>query len=250
MLYFLKFIYGVLLFPPGLFILGLLAALWRSWRRQRQLAKTVLVITLLLYLASTGLVSNAVINSLEKRYTPPAAVGGDVIIMLGGGATQDTPNISGSGHVSGYAANRLLTTVQLYRKLGVPIIVSGGKVFKTNGVEAEISRDILVSLGVPIDKIIVENASLNTTENAQFSTALVRSHGFRQPILVTSAFHMDRAVLQFTKAGLAVVPFPTDYLTNVANEFYFTDLWPTAAAMTQLVLGLKEYLGIAVARWY
>jgi len=48
--------------------------------------------------------------------------------MLGGGAFADTPNVNGKGHLSSIAANRLLTCVQLYYKLDVPIIISGGQI--------------------------------------------------------------------------------------------------------------------------
>ncbi|MDR3590639.1 MAG: YdcF family protein [Negativicutes bacterium] len=250
MLYLLKFIYGVLLFPPGIFIIALLLAAWWGWRRSGRTAKAVLVITVVFYFCTTGLLAGAVLRSLEGSYAPPGEPRGDVIVMLGGGATLDTPDVGGPGHLSGYAANRLLTTVQLQRKLGVPIIVSGGRVFEDTGLEAEIASRILIGLGVPADKIITETASLNTTQNARYSAALLEQRGLKQPILVTSAFHMRRAVLQFEKAGVAVVPYPADYLVNRSGAFRFSDLWPSAGALQGLVLGLKEYLGLAVIHWY
>lgn len=249
-MYLIKFIYTAVLFPPGLVILGFLVlALW-SYRRNRAVAGRIFILALALYIASTGLVAQAVVHSLEDRYFPPREIAGDVIVVLGGGATLDTPNIDGPGHVSGYAANRLLTAVRLYRKLDVPVIVSGGKVFATTGDEAAITKVIMEGLGVPDSKIITENASLNTTQNAAYCAQILERQGFRRPILVTSAFHMERAVLQFQKAGVKVVPFPTDYLTNAAWKITPQDFWPTADALEMLTLGLKEYLGIAAARWY
>jgi uncharacterized SAM-binding protein YcdF (DUF218 family) len=249
-LYLLKFIYGTLLFPPGLFILILLIiGLW-AYRRNRKIAKLILGVAGLIYLASTSLVANAVIHSLEYRYTPPDKYDYDTIVVLGAGATLDTPNIGGQGHVSGYAANRLLTALTLYQKLSVPIIVSGGKVFATTGVEAEISRTILTGLGVPPERVLLENASLNTTQNAYYSANIIRQNGFTKPVLVTSAFHMERAVLQFAKAGITVTPFPTDYQTNRENNIHITDLLPSAYSLHMLTLGLKEWLGIAFIKWY
>lgn len=250
MLYILKFIYGTLLFPPGILIIAMLAAAYRLRRSSNKAAGSLFVFAFALYLCCSPLLSGTVMRSLESRYSPPPEVRGDVIIMLGGGATLDTPNIGGPGHLSGYAANRLLTAAQLYRKLGVPILVSGGKVFESTGLEADIAARTLLELGVPADKIIKETESLNTTQNAQFSAALLRAYGFRQPVLVTSAFHMHRAVLQFGKAGVTVVPFSTDYQTNRVNDFHAADLLPSSRAMQELVLGLKEYLGIAAAQWY
>ena len=233
--YIIKFLYSVFLLPPGLFIAALLLLAWRC-RRNRVLARGALVVAAVLYLGSVGLVSGPLIHSLETRYTPPAQVGGDVIVVLGSGATLDTPNLGGKGHLSGAAANRLLTGLQLYHKLGVPIIFSGGQVFATGGVEAEVARSILLSAGVPADKIIAETASLNTGENARNTAAILAQRGFARPILVTSACHMERSVLQFRKAGIDVVPFPTDYQENIARGFRFIDLWPLAAATEQLAV--------------
>ncbi len=248
-MYIVKFLYSVFLLPPGLFIAALLLLAWRH-RRSRVLARAALLTAAVLYLASIRLVSGPLIHSLESRHTLPARVSGDVIVVLGGGATLDTPNLGGSGHLSGAAANRLLTGLQLYHRLGVPIIISGGQVFATGGVEADIARSILLSAGVPTDKIIAENASANTGENARNTAAILAQRGFTRPILVTSAAHMERSVLQFRKAGVAVIPFPTDYQENVARRFHITDLWPSAAATVQLASAIKEYLGIAAVRWY
>ncbi|MDT8902448.1 YdcF family protein [Anaeroselena agilis] len=248
-MYLVKFLYTVFLFPPGLFILALLIFAW--WRRRsRALARAALLAAGLLYLASIGLVSGPLVHSLEARHTPPTRVSGDVIIVLGGGATLDTPNLGTGGHLYGSSANRLLTGLQLHHKLGVPIIYSGGQVFATGGVEAEIARSILLSLGVPGDKIIAETASLNTGDNARYTAAILAERGYTRPILVTSAYHMERAVRQFRKAGVAVLPYPTDYQENIRRAFHHTDLWPTPVAAGQLTLALKEYLGLAAVNWY
>lgn len=209
-----------------------------------------IVLALLIYLASAGFIGGSLVHSLETRYTPPARADGDVIIVLGGGATLDTPNVDSRGHLGGSAANRLLTGVELYHKLGVPIIFSGGQVYATDGNEAAVAKGILLTLDVPEGKIITEGSSLNTGDNARYTAAILRQRGFKKPILVTSAFHMERAVLQFAKAGVTVIPYPTDYQGNIESRFHYTSLWPTAGAMQALVIGLKEYVGIAVINWY
>ncbi len=245
----IKFLYSAILFPPGLFIVALLVLAWLH-RRRREAAAAALLAAALLYLTSVHLVSGPLMRSLEARYTPPAGVSGDVIVVLGGGATLDTPNVDSLGHLGGSAANRLLTGLQLHRRLGVPIIFSGGQVFATGGNEAEVARSILRGAGVPEGKIIAEAASRNTSENAVNTAAILKERGFTRPILVTSAYHMERSVRQFRKAGVAVVPFPTDYQENVAWEIHYTDFWPSAGFALQLTAAAKEYLGIAAARWY
>lgn len=246
----MKFLYSTFLFPPGIIIVAMLALGIYLYRRQPGVAKMIVAVTLFFYIFTISFVSDRLIGSLEGKYQPPEQVSGDVIVMLGGGATLDTPNVHGLGHLSGFAANRLLTAAQLYHELHVPILVSGGKVLDTTGSEADIAKVILMGLGVPEDQIIPENKSLNTTENARFTKALLKERGFSQPILVTSAFHMERSVMQFHKVDLAVIPYPTDYQTNLELKFQPHQLWPSAVALLDASLALKEYLGILAIHWY
>lgn len=222
---------------------------WLHRRRQRG-AGVLAVITFLLYVISTPLVGDTLMRSLESRYSPPATVSGDVIVMLGGGATADTPNVHGRGHVMGSAANRLLTAAQLHYLTGAPVIISGGQVFANSGKEAEIGRHILLGLGVDDAKIIVEGQSLNTTDNARFTKQILAERGFVSPVLVTSAFHMERAVQQFAKFQVPVTPYPTDYQTNVRFIFEWNMLWPRADAFYNTQLAVKEYLGLMAVRWF
>jgi len=187
---------------------------------------------------------------LEGRYYPPANPEGDVIIMLGGGAIVDTPNVQGQGHLSGFAANRLITSFQLHRVMDVPIIISGGQVFGYTGSESEIAKNILVGMGVPEDRIITENKSLNTTQNALLSKELVDKYGFSKPIVVTSAFHMERSIRQFKKVNLEVIPYPTDYQVMKKLVIDYSLFTPSADAMFRTSLALKEYIGIMASSLY
>ena len=248
-MYFIKFFYNTFLLPPGIHILILGWICVFLFRRHRKPALVLTVFTFLFYLTTTVGFGIWAIHSLEAKHRPPEQVKGDMIIMLGGGATLDTPNLSGRGHLSGPAANRLLTCIQLYHKLKVPIIVSGGMVYKTAGREADIARRILLDAGIPPDKILVENKSRNTIENARYVKKILDRHGCHDPILVTSAFHMDRAIRAFTKVRVGVAPYPTDYRTNVSGRFSWRMLLPSAVAMNDVSLAVKEYLGIAVSGW-
>jgi uncharacterized SAM-binding protein YcdF (DUF218 family) len=176
------------------------------------------------------------------KYQPPQIVKGDCIVMLGAGATSDTPDSDGNGQLSGFGANRLLTTARMYKKTKLPIIVSGGAVFKDSGNEAEIAKRQLISLGIPESKIFLENKSLNTQQNAAFTKTIMKTEHFHHPILVTSAFHMERAVLNFSRIGIQVTPYPTDYQTNKKLIIYPNKFVPGDFLNTRLAL--KEYLGI------
>ncbi len=242
MIYLLKFGASFVL-PPGIFFVCFFVLAGWCWRhRQRQTAAILAGLTLVFYLLSTGIVAERLLGSLESVYEPPADPRGDVIIMLGGGAMPDVPDVDGTGALCSSPANRLLTAVRLQRKLQVPILVSGGQVYEDSGREAEIAKRMLLSLGVAEKDILVENRSVNTGQNARFSAEILRERGLSQPILVTSAFHMKRAVLNFEKAGVEVTPYPADYMVNHHPLFHYTKLRPQTEALLDNVTVLQETL--------
>lgn len=245
-LYVLKFIYSFVL-PPGIFIVLLLYAAWRLRTRDQAISVFLFAVTFIFYLSSTSLFGNLLLGSLENMHTPPQTVAGDVIVVLGAGATSGTPDVNGEGNLSGTAANRIITAARLHAETGLPILLSGGQVYEHSGNEADIANRQLIGLGVSPEKIIVENESLNTEQNAEYTAEIVREHHFRKPVLVTSAFHMERAVLHFRKIGIQVTPYPTDYHVSNSNALHLNSFTPTGLSNTSLAL--KEYLGIVAARW-
>jgi len=250
MIYLLKFGASFVL-PPGIFfVLFVLLAIY-SWRhRQRKIAGAILAVTFVFYVLSTGALAEQLMGDLEAFAEPPERPAGDVIVLLGGGATQGTPDVDGTGALTGSPANRLLTAVRLQRELGIPILASGGQVYRDSGPEAEITRRVLLSLGVPEADILVETRSMNTRQNAAYSGRILREHGFRQPILVTSAFHMRRSVLNFAKEGIEVVPYPTDYMVSRPAVFHYNKLAPQAGALQTNTLVLQERLRTFVTQHF
>ncbi|CAA7603109.1 Rossmann-like alpha/beta/alpha sandwich fold [Acididesulfobacillus acetoxydans] len=239
----LKSGYNMLL-PPGLFILILFLLAWWLRKRERTAAIILLATTFILYACSTDIVSSLLMRSLESRFNPPTALNGDVLIVLGGGATLDTPDVDGRGNLSGSSMNRVVTAVRLYKKTGLPIIMSSGRVFANTGNEGQIAKRVMVSLGVPEDKIYLDDTSRTTTENAVNSKKILEAQHFTHPILVTSAFHMARAVDDFSKVGVAVLPYPCDYKVSMAQPLYLFRFVPTAGGLNNTGVALKEYLGI------
>lgn len=178
-------------------------------------------------------------------YSPPAqieSVDADVIVMLGGGAIADVPDVDGVGVLCSAPANRVLTAVRLQKRLNLPILLSGGQVYSDSGAEAIIAARILQSLGVPEDKILLETKSVNTTQNAIYSAEILREQKFTKPIVVTSAFHMRRAVLNFARQGFEVIPCPTDFTVPRSPNFYYTKLRPQAEALLLNVTVMQEVL--------
>ena len=245
MLFLIKFIYKTFFLPPGVFIVFL--AVFAVWlhSREKRAARVLLFVTALFYLLSTDLVGDSLIRSLEKIHPQPSAVEGDVLVMLGGGATLDTPDIDGPGNLYGSAANRLLVTARLQRRTGLPVIISSGQSYSDSGNEPEIAKRQLVGLGVPPYKIITEEKSRNTSENAQFTKQVLDLNGYKRPVLITSAFHMKRSVRNFKNMGVDVQPFPADYYTSVRPYIYPGKFVPSSDGLAKSSIAIKEYLGNA-----
>lgn len=232
------------LLPPGLLVLLLLLfAFWARRKGQRRLSLAALAMAALTYLWSIPAVADAWVRHVEAYASPPARIDGDVLVMLGAGATPDTPDVDGAGMLSGDGESRLLTTYRLYRLTKLPIVLSGGQVFPDDGVEAEIARRQLLSLGVPATAVFVEDQSRTTEENAKYTSRLLALHHWRHPVLVTSAFHMRRAVLDFQQYGVHVQPYPCDYLVSRRPAWYANQFVPSAAALSLTWTALHEQLG-------
>lgn len=116
-------------------------------------------------------------------------------------------------------ADRVTHTVQLY-KLGLveKILISGGdgRLLGPARPEAELLREAMVVMGVPEEVILLEENSDNTHENAVFTAQMLKKLGVApdECILVTSAFHMRRAIACFRKQGIEMEVFPTDFYSE------------------------------------
>ena len=244
LVYALKFVASWIL-PPGLFVILMLALVVKLFRIDKKLSIAVFLFTTIFYLLCTSFVAEKLMGWLEEAYSPPAQIettGADVIILLGGGAISQVPDVDGVGVLCASPANRLLTAVRLQKILNVPILISGGQVYSDSGAEAEISARILKSLGVPEDKILTETKSVNTSQNARYSAAILREKKFTKPILVTSAFHMRRAVLNFNLRRFNPIPYPTDFTVAHNPTFHYTKMRPQAEALLLNVTVMQEVL--------
>ncbi|MGH8457637.1 MAG: YdcF family protein, partial [Stenotrophobium sp.] len=97
------------------------------------------------------------------------------------------------------------------------------------------------SLGLDPKRLILENRSRNTWENAVFSKALVHPQAGEHWLLVTSAWHMPRAIGCFRAAGWPVIAYPVDYMsTRGAGDEDFDPEW----RLRKLRFGLKEWVGL------
>lgn len=233
------------LMPPGIFTVALLASgLYYFFKKKFRLAGLInFFLGFLLWLTAIVPVSDALVSGLESDFTLPLAPRGDVIILLGGGIYDDVADLSGTGAPTEEMLARIVTAVRLQKKLKIPIIVSTGQVYPWQKSEAPIDRRFLIDLGVPADKIILEEKSRDTIENARYSREICERFHFQKPLLITSALHMKRAVLSFTKVHLAVMPVPVNLEQRKTRSYVWMEFLP--GNPERAWLALREYMGLA-----
>ena len=239
----LKKILTPFLIPPGLFIAALIIlGIWFFYKNRKKISYICIGIAAVFWLAGIKPVSDIFMSKLEYRLVPPKNFSGDVVIVLGGGMKENVPDFSGNSELNSAGLERVFTAARISKKKNIPIIASGGAVFAKKA-EAEVAKRFLTDMGVSGDKIIVENKSRDTYENAVFSREICIERGFKKAILVTSAFHMPRAAMIFEKAGFKdIVYYPTGYKTSRDPEYYYTDFLPRD--MKELSMAVKEYFGL------
>jgi uncharacterized SAM-binding protein YcdF (DUF218 family) len=135
---------------------------------------------------------------------------------------------------------RIVTVATLYRALHVPVLVSGGPVF-SHRAEAPIDARVLAGLGVPYEKILIEDRSRDTLENALYSKEICEKHHFKDPLVVTSAMHMRRALMCFDYAKMRVIAYPANF-TNEKMVYGWKDYLPGELQISSKAS--HEYLGI------
>jgi uncharacterized SAM-binding protein YcdF (DUF218 family) len=200
-------------------VLGVLLLL-TPWRRVGfWLATASMVILAVLGLSPIG---NALLVPLESRFPPWDASRGTPmgIVVLGGAITPDV-SLAHPQVALNEAAERLTAAAALARRYPqARIIYSGGSgaLVYDEGSEAPLALTLLESLGLARERITLEDRSRNTTENALFSKAIAQPKPGERWLLVTSAYHMPRAMGAFRKVGFAVEAYPVDWRTRGTED--------------------------------
>jgi uncharacterized SAM-binding protein YcdF (DUF218 family) len=183
---------------------------------------------------------------LERPYegiSPPAHVDG--IVVLGGGITSR----SGTGPDQwdlNSAGDRLTMALWLARQFpAARLIASGGdaNVFPASPArpEADAMKDFLVWQGIAEGRIQTESQSRNTAENASLTLAIAAPAKGETWVLVTSAYHMDRALRAFSRAGWPTIkPIATDF-RSIAPAFHLR--WNLPDNLDLLNLAVREWAG-------
>lgn len=124
---------------------------------------------------------------------------GDVLVVLGG-------SVLDNGKIGGSSYWRAIYGAMAYREGGFREVLICGGLDGTASISSPM-RDLMVTLGVPADRIRMEQESISTRENALFAAKILKNMP-GQKVLLTSDYHMYRAIRVFRQAGIEIEPLP------------------------------------------
>jgi len=228
----------------GLVLIGLVLATTRRWARSgiRIAATGALLLLAVAFLP----VDEWLITPLENRFPAPRTLPEHVdgIVVLGGALDPERSAAHGIPSLNA-EAERMTSFVKLAGAYPTAkLVFTGGSasIFGDHLPEAEAAKTLFSDLGLDPSHIIFERDSRNTYENAILSKPLAAPKPGETWILVTSAFHMPRAVGIFRQAGWPVVAWPVAYKTGHGYD-------PSLAGHLKNVdLALHEWSGLIAYR--
>ena len=235
------------LLPVFLLPLGFssLLILWGLVRRRRG---WVLAGVLLLLAASLPVTGGTLLRVFENRFQHLEAADAptaDAIVVLSG-MLHETP-ASWTRPEFGEGADRFEAGLSLWNAGRAPVLVfTRGQMpwDRRRTPEGEVLAGLATRRGVPAASIVLTAVVGDTAGEAREATRLAREHGWKRVLLVTSAYHLPRAVLLFRHAGIDVVPFPCDHHTAANGRPAAMSFLPSADGLRQTETALREAYGI------
>ncbi|MBV8864639.1 MAG: YdcF family protein [Acidobacteriaceae bacterium] len=232
--------------PVALSLVLLLLALLRN-------RSALIAVTLLnLVLFSSPAVADYFMSSLEDRYPyrPVADCPQSDAVFVFGGMLGPRDRTDGS-IAWNEAAERFDRAVQIVKagKARVLVLSGGAERYPGGGNEGELLKHEAQARGLTQEKIVVTQTTMDTEHEARELCRLVAAQHWRRVLVVTSAFHMPRAMRLSERCSADLIPVPVAYQTPDRRtrwaykrlEYYI----PQAEGLSVSERALREYLGIS-----
>lgn len=247
-------LYGIarsLLTDPLFWVALLLVLGWWLMRRHPVAARrSVGLALLMLLLLGWMALPDRLMHALETWHAPasqdPSAYAG--VVVLGGSFERASLQLGREQVQLNAHAERLTEAVALARAHpGLTLVFTGGCVDTGEGcvAEAVLARRFFTRMGVPPERVLYEAASRTTFENAVLTAQLPGMDKTRPWLLLTSAWHMPRAMAAFRSQGWNVTPWPADFRSNQHTPWTAYSL---TRGVQQWQFALHECLGL-LAYW-
>ncbi len=235
----------------SIWVAGCLVLWTRWWRLGRMLVCVSALLTTAVALYPIGQMA---LRPIEDRFPPvvtlPPRIDG--ILVLGGVIDYDVIGKRGvPSSLLAAGSPRLDAFVELARRYPMARhVFTGGSIELIDGrdTEADVVRRIFARIGLDTTRIIFEDKSRNTFENARLSLEMIKPEPEETWLLITSARHMPRAIGTFRKAGWPnLIPYPIDYATDPDRPF--DSQFRMGYNLNYLSEAIREYMGLGYY-WY
>ncbi len=242
---------GVFVQPLNLlFSLIGLAGILLIFGKRKIAGKILIWVCALFILCGYTQIADLALSILERQTDLPATTQFDEkplgIIVLGGTTTSNKQVRTDWYHLNS-SAERITEAIILAKKYPSALLVftggSGDLKGKKND-EALAFRILFEQMDAVQNEVLLEAEAKNTWQNAVNTHAMIKNREIANWLLVTSAFHMPRAIGSFTKAGLDVIAWPTDYRADVIKFPWLTA--DSTEQFSKLNLLFHELAGIIV----
>jgi uncharacterized SAM-binding protein YcdF (DUF218 family) len=211
-------IFWMLASPINLLLFGALVGVLLCFGRQVRFGR-VLALASILILGAAALspIGVIIIAPLEDRFpSPPADLPPPAGIIVLGGALDDIASAAREQTIFDEDGERLTEAVILAKRYPqARVVYTGGSASFTGATSTEAlqARKFMAQMGVSPERVTIEDKSRNTDENARFTAAIVHPQPSQRWLIVTSAFHMPRAMGVFEKAGFHPIAYPVGFHT-------------------------------------
>lgn len=238
--------------PPATQIVLILVAI--VIRKRNKMASIALLAFALisLWLLSLPVVSKALMGILEAPYLTQEnsvmTIPPDVVVVLGAGRKDRAPEFEGRDQVNSLALVRLRYAAVIAKQFKVPIIISGGVVYAHEEVsEAKLAAQVLLEEFGVSSEIWLEGASQNTWENARNTALFInekrKAMSLNRVVLVTHAYHMQRAEFSFVTQGIEIIPRATYFYST--QSLSWRNAWlPKVQFLMISQMAMHEILGL------
>lgn len=249
-MFFLKKLMGHLCMPMSIIMILMLIGLVLVWTtRKQRTAKVILSLSVVLFVGmGYGFFSYTALRALENSYPPLSLAtlqqsNAHTIVVLGGGHYRCSA-ASPVSQLSQETLVRLIEGLRLQKLLpGAQVILSGGN-YDGAECDASLMRKVALELGVDPVGIVVEDESKDTKDEARIIKKML---GEERPILVTSAYHMPRAMALFEGQGMQPIAAPVGHMAQCPFFATVDSFFPSTKRISEAENVLHEVLGIISA---
>lgn len=251
MFFYLSKVFWFVASPGNAFLIALILGLFLTSTRFRRTGRWLVSLAICFALVATFVpIGPYLLKVLEDRFPAPQSLPGriDGIVVLGGVIDPVMSEQRRRLVISGAVERITMSATLAHMNPEAKLVYTGGSGSLTRQKlkEADYVADLYEVLGIPQERLTLERESRNTWENAKFTMEMISPKADENWVLVTSAFHMPRAVGAFRRVGWEMIPYPVDY--KVQQKISFPSPLDFGSGLAGMSNAGHEWIGL-IAYW-